>query len=149
MYLLDSTTRGARYDETADMELKQCDSVDYLYHVEIVAACRQYGHCILSTADLHSYSELEMAATVHARASSGSRWRSIASMQDLLRRQLVHPDRRTSLHLCVGTSGNGQQWEVGAEMPRRHSLDCDQGRSCLCNTADLQVTCLLRGLALQ
>lgn len=41
-------------------------------------------------------------------------------MPDLLCRQLVHPPHRTSLHLCVGTSENGQQWEVGAETLGRH-----------------------------
>lgn len=75
--------------------------------------------------------------------------RLIASMPDLLRRQLVHPARRTSLHLCAGTSDDGQQWEVGAETSRRDRLYGDGGRSCLCNTADFQVTCTLCGFALQ
>jgi hypothetical protein len=104
---------------------------------------------IISTADFRWYFALYMAATAHARASSGSRWRLIASMPDLLRRQLVHPARRTSLHLCAGTSDDEQQWEVGAETPRRDSLYGDEGRSCLCNTADFQATCTLCGFALQ
>jgi hypothetical protein len=50
-------------------------------------------------------------------------------MEDLPCTQLVHPHRRTSLHLGAGISEDEQQMEVGAETPRSDSLDGDEGRS--------------------
>lgn len=40
------------------LQRQSLSSVDYLYHVGIVAAGRQYRHCILSTTDLRSYHTL-------------------------------------------------------------------------------------------
>lgn len=68
--LLDSTTRGARYDETADTGFDSTASVDYLYHVGDVG--------IVLKADLHSSFASNMAAIAHARASSGKAHREHA-----------------------------------------------------------------------
>ena len=139
------------------MTKEDCRHGLYLTSISVLREfVRRSGHTgteelhmgIVSTADLRLHLVLKVAATAHTSVSSRSRRKCTASMQDLQYRQLVHPHRRTSLHLCAGISGNRQQLEVGAETPRRDSLDGDEGRSCLCNTADFQVTRTLCGFAL-
>lgn len=128
------------------MTKEDCRHGVYLTSISVLREfVRRSGHTgteelhigIVSTADLRLHLVLKVAATAHTSVSSRSRRKCTASMQDLQYRQLVHPHRRTSLHLCAGISGNRQQLEVGAETPRRDSLDGDEGRSCLCSVACL------------